>query len=288
MAKTRLRSLRFCSWVSLGGAQPSLHLLLLVLLLQTHHSESLSGFVIHPVESASDIQDLADLRYNEWIVNDEDDGTSTTTTNTVSRHAFRCATAEIHEERSLEGAVAFLARTSSSAGDNQAVGAAELSPIELQGAILFCDSNGNTSINNQSHDRSNRILYVTDVLTAKDHRRKGVARALLHAMEEYAVHRVDRTTLLNNDDNLPILQQSSSSTSAVLLLLHVESSNHAALKFYRKLQYDENNGNLQASVAALVAADGDCQLDCDRLAENAGTVGQVLLGKLLVRGAVPL
>lgn len=102
--------------------------------IQQHHQQSSNvGILIHPVESASDIRNLADLRYNEWIVKDKDDG-GTCTTNTVSRHAFRCATAEIHEERVAEGAVAFLARRT--VGDNRAVGAAELSPIELQGAII--------------------------------------------------------------------------------------------------------------------------------------------------------
>jgi len=186
-----------------------------------------------------DVQALADLRYDEWIAPPETTTatTTTSTSTTTSRHAFYRATAEIHQERCELGAVAFLARD-----DNDvAVGSAELSPIELQGAIT------GTVMSCSVH----KMLYVTDVLTARSHRRKGVAKALMEAMEQYA-------SLANTQ------------AQAALLLLHVKSSNLAALQFYRNLGYDNR---LPDELGAL--------LDTDRLAENAGTVGQMLFGKVL-------
>eukprot|EP00984_Skeletonema_dohrnii_P021392 scaffold10677_cov80-Skeletonema_dohrnii-CCMP3373.AAC.2 len=58
--------------------------------------------------------------------------------NPPSIHNFRMATAEIYQERSLDGAMVFLAKknndniNNNDADGNASVGAAELSPIELK------------------------------------------------------------------------------------------------------------------------------------------------------------
>ena len=264
-----------------------------IIVLQQQRSNIVSAeeeqvVVVRPVTSASDVLELADLRYNEWIMvpdsmtHDNDGG--------VSRHGFRCATAEICEERSSQGAVAFLARlqqdhsntrsNNSSSSRQVAVGAAELSPIELQGAV---------------RDSNVRMLYVTDFVTVREYRRRGVARALMRALEEYAISAT--STAGADDDFTEVLVRAAdtkkkateesptrtksavmASATSVLLLLHVEPSNHVALNFYRKLQYHENFHH---------GAVGHTILNVEKLAENAGTTGQLLLGKLLDTVAEP-
>jgi ribosomal protein S18 acetylase RimI-like enzyme len=203
--------------------------------------------VVRPVASASDVLDLADLRYNEWIGTPDKDIATSSSLRVVSRQAFRRATSEIHDERFSQGAVAFLARRES---DNVVVGAAELSPIELQGAVRFTNKEANTSCIN--------VLYITDVVTVRAYRRRGVAMALMQAVERHA---------------LASSSASEVGTTSVLLLLHVEPSNHAALKFYRRIQYHEKYQ--QCTIT------GEVFVNAKLLAENAGTTGQVLLGKLV-------
>lgn len=186
-------------------------LMALVLLLQTTQA-----LTIQPVQTAQDIAALAELRYNEWILPDQ----------SPSRAAFGAATAEIIQERT--GATPFLARK-----DMQPVGAAELSSVELEGVI--------------SKDTS--ILYVTDVVTSQDHRRQGIAQALMVALEEEARKR-----------------------GTQCLLLHVKPDNHGALAFYQsKLEYQEPTETLLEQL----------DLNLERLTENTATLGQILLCKEL-------
>lgn len=190
-----------------------------------------SAFRIRPVASWTDVLALANLRYDEWIKPYYAD--------TTSRAGFQTATAEILEERAQQGAVAFLAALREDDQDGTIVGAAELSPVELQG------TSKRENENNDSSYSTIRILYVTDVVTSKNHRRKGVAQALMMKMEEVAADK-----------------------GCSNLLLHVEPSNDAALRFYQsKLGYCEPDEEILAS------------LDVHRLAQNAGTKGQILLGK---------
>jgi len=177
---------------------------------------------VSPVD-ASTTHELADLRYNEWIEGKYPDS---------SRAGFREATSEICQERAAGGATAFLASLHEDDKEPVVVGTAELSPIELEGT-------GTTG-----------MLYVTDVMTARQHRRKGVALRLMEAIEKAAMEQA--------------CQQ---------LLLHVESSNTAALEFYQtKLGYCNTS---------LLHPDFLANLDIERLAVNAGTTGQTLLGKTL-------
>lgn len=138
-----------------------------------------------------DIFAIADLRYNEWMLGDG-------RTPPPPREAFRAATIEIMEER--VGAISFLARFADDKYQT-AVGAGELSPIELWGAVVSENENGS-------------FLYVTDVVTVQTHRRAGVGTALMDAMEEHA------------------MQQGISE-----LFLHVEKDNAQAIKFYEKRQF---------------------------------------------------
>ena len=209
--------------------------------LATTTSSKRQGIItVRPILAAShynynkDVQALADLRFDEWIAGVYND---------TSRTAFQVATADFLAERQAGGAVAFLARQ-----DQVVLGAGELSPIEVQGALRGTKlvESGNDK-NNNNEPAPITALYVTDVVTAKQHRRKGVAQAIMQAMEDYALQNQGETACL---------------------LLHVHPTNAQALDFYAKTGYSE------------MVPPALC-LDTDRLAENAGTVGQVLLCKSL-------
>jgi len=172
-----------------------------------------------------------------------------------SREAFRMATAEIARERAAGGAVMFLARDKKS----DAVGAAELSPIEFEGALLRED------------DAAARHLYVTDVVTAREHRRKGVAGALMCALEREAAF----------GGAGPMAPPA----TIARLFLHVHADNGAALNFYRGVGGGRSSptspppGGGASAVYGEPPADVMSGIDAKRLAENAGAVGQVLLCK---------
>ena len=200
---------------------------------------------VQPIQSAADIQHLDDLRYNEWIRDQYPD---------TSQSGFAMATAELYHERAADGAVGFLAMESKSRLSKErpsAMGAGELSPIEFDGAI-------NTQI------PENEIIpwfwYITDVVTAREHRRQGVARALMDAMEDYAAQ------------SQPTNQQhkSTGDCRTCCLLLHVESSNEPALAFYESLGYTSALPPILENI-----------LDTHRLESNAGTQDQLLLCKLV-------
>jgi ribosomal protein S18 acetylase RimI-like enzyme len=139
---------------------------------------------VDQVKTISDWYALADVRYNEWI---RDGGTT--------RNAFRRATMEIYQEERHD-AILFLAKKK----DEVAVGAAELSPIELQNTL-----------------RDNvQVLYVTDVVTERKCRRQGIAATLMSVLESHAIQQ-----------------------GAKYLVLNVATENAAALSFYRKLGYEQ-------------------------------------------------
>jgi ribosomal protein S18 acetylase RimI-like enzyme len=173
---------------------------------------------VTPVTTPQDVHDLATLRFNEWICDEQE----------ISRAAFGMATADIFQERVVGGAVAFVARI-----QGTPVGAAELSPMEMI-HVLCGDDQGRT------------LCYVTDVVTCRDHRRMGIGEALMVAIEQKA------TTI-----------------GVTELFLHVNPDNEPALHFYQsqRLGYGPPQ-RLEG-------------LDIDRLAENAGAAGQILLSKVL-------
>jgi ribosomal protein S18 acetylase RimI-like enzyme len=151
----------------------SLCFLFFLLLVCTSHG--LATIRVTTVKTTADILALADIRYNEWIATGEDG---------PSQRAFRMATIEIFQERAEAGAVTFLAW----ADDGTAAGAAELSPIELQGAT------------------TENMLYVTDVVTVYSHRRKGCAASLMDAMETEATTKGASYLLLHvKEDNIEAL-----------------------------------------------------------------------------------
>lgn len=202
-----------------------------LLIIRSHALSSSLGrplVTVSPVHerNTEDVRALGNLRYNEWMADDP---------NPPSIGAFCAATHEILEERNAEGALAFLARL---VDDNTAVGTVELSPIELQGATNAIQAAGD-------------FLYVTDVLTSRDHRRMGVGMALMEATERHAVE-----------------------LGATQLFLHVKQDNVAARKFYERRE-------LGYSLYYAAAADAKDPVNVDRLAENAGAKGQLLLTKML-------
>jgi GNAT superfamily N-acetyltransferase len=192
-----------------------------------------SNLSVKCVTAPMDICALADLRFTEWIMAEDE----TTTDRPPSAQAFRMATAEITAERSAQGAVAMIAQTK----DGTTVGAAELSPIELQECF---DTNSEEANNGSLYCG---CYYVTDVVTARTHRRMGVGKALMEAIETEASKK--------------------GTTGTSWLLLHVKDDNVAALNFYKRGGYLEPPAQLLQ------------KLDTDRLAQNAGTTGQILLSK---------
>lgn len=193
------------------------HLVILMIVLVTGADALASSITVAPVKiNSPDVLALANLRYNEWMVGEE---------SPPSVDAFRAATAEIMAERISQGAAAFLARS-----DGSPAGAIEVSPIEFHGLGSAAE----------------HFLYATDLVTSKEHRRKGVGNALMVAIEDHAIQK-----------------------GASHLFLHVEQENTAARMFYER----ESLGYSEPSV--------DLQLDIDRLATNAGAVGQTLLCKTL-------
>jgi ribosomal protein S18 acetylase RimI-like enzyme len=258
---------------------------------------------------------LADLRYNEWILqsNDDDGNNSSSDDDThshshhrppPSRSSFRLATSEIYHERTAEGSTVFLAMMteeevvdSNHDGDDipsqrvVAVGAAELSPIELKGVFNEKDHAAIVDII--------KPMYITDVVTSSSYRHRGIGSNLMHFIENYAW--MEKGTRI--------------------VYLHVAMENVGAKRFYERLGYrdavvvvnrrleeeedenendecakDSNNsqvgrrGGIESS--SLVEVDGvehECSrkedgitsIDYDRLAENAGTVGQILMMKRL-------
>ena len=137
---------------------------------------------------------LADARYDEWIG----------PTGGTSRDSFRMATLEMYQEERTESTVmlAFLKGIT--------VGAAELSPIEVQGCVV-----------NDEHSATS-CLYITDVVTDSRFRRKGIGRALIDALESEAMN-----------------------CNADYLLLHVMPDNQSALDFYDRLKFKPPSEDLE-------------------------------------------
>ena len=113
-----------------------------------------------------------------------------------------------------------------------------------------------------------RFFYITDVVTAREHRRKRVAATLMKVLEERALQVWER--LSTNKDRHK--QESSSLFPSTTLLLHVEHDNDDALRFYKALGYSVMD---DSSIELFQG------LDTDRLAENAQVRDQLLLFKNL-------
>jgi ribosomal protein S18 acetylase RimI-like enzyme len=238
---------------------------------------------VSQVQSNVDILSLADLRYKEWILEDDINNKSKAS---PSQNSFRLATAEICQERSMHGAIAFLANYHH--GDEyEIVGAAELSPIETRGCIH----------SNNVHLESNVpiAMYATDVVTSSSHRRLGIGSKLMNELENTAWRLGCR-----------------------FVFLHVECDNDAAIDFYHGLGYlnvehDSLDGTgvvlLRFTEKGLVVVPtmslnttGDENVDAvldeqvsgyatiiivdaQQLAANAGTSGQLLMVKKLQESA---
>ena len=289
---------------------------------------------ISTVKTKRDIISLADLRYNEWMRASSDgdgDGDTNVNVNVNVRapqlSSFRLATAEIFHERNVDASIVFLATLvvdgyeyggRYSNGKNSdgklVVGAAELSPIELQGVFVNnydadADADAASSPPNNQKQRQqqrqqqqqliNKIampLYITDVVTSSTHRRHGIGTKLMLSIETAAWAIESR-----------------------VVFLHVEHDNVGAREFYTGLgyinvhinmEYDDddddddddvaNTGNgiihflleedskLLTRVPSSQAAAQDkpdnsiIAMDTSRLAVNAGTVGQLLMMKQLL------
>lgn len=229
--------------------------------IQGSGSSSGADVRISTAKTNDDVLSLADLRYREWMADDPDPPNPT---------SFRLATAEIYRERDVGGSVVFLARVAGAEGE-VVVGAAELSPIEFSGVLTSCD-NSVESVN------ALKPMYVTDVVASSSHRRLGVGTKLMGAIERQAWDLGSRN-----------------------VFLHVESDNAVAIRFYERLGYShvtdggdaangggnvyfsEENGMLR-DASRSPSGRGDAvvvSVDSDKLAENAGTPGQLLMMKQL-------
>lgn len=253
---------------------------------------------ISQVQSNADILSLADLRYQEWILEDNNQQNDTAAPTerprtSPSRTSFRFATADIYQKRRAEGARVFLAKYCNidhrGVDERNAfavVGAAELSPIELRGCI---QNNGVRDIENLS-----MAMYATDVVISRSHRRLGIGSKLMSTMEDTA-----------------------RSLNCRFVFLHVEHDNVAAIDFYHRLGYLDVIANnkvedVEGVVALSMTSQGLSILPVDtnptrftesesthgfagkrengiaalivstrQLAINAGTVGQLLMVKPL-------
>jgi ribosomal protein S18 acetylase RimI-like enzyme len=234
-------------WVILQCCVLGINLLAITHALSAARPVSNAHVDVRQVQSHADLIALADLRYQEWMMEESAE-------TRPSLAAFRMATAEIQQERIAQHAVVFLAGCKSDDFNiigNAVVGAAELSPIEIQG----CWDNATTC--------TCRCFYVTDVVTARTHRRKGVAATLMMAMEQHVVDHLQQRSRESRKINLQ---------EPIVLLLHVEPSNEGALHFYESLGckvYSSPGGGSHFLNG----------LNLDRLAENAGVKGQLVLFK---------
>lgn len=171
------------------------------------------------VESLPDWWALADVRYDEWI---RDEG------GTTSRQAFRASTFDIYQEERPDSLL-FLAKQKAS----YVVGAAELSPYEVKGAM--------------PPESPLVALYVTDVVTSRQYRRQGIARRMMECLEEYSI----------------------SDGKTTHLVLNVKEDNVPATGFYKSLGYESPSSEFLE------------YFNPERLNENAGTEGQLLMQKSL-------
>jgi GNAT superfamily N-acetyltransferase len=243
--------------------------------LTIHHQTPLfatpPNIQISQAQSNSDLISLADLRYQEWIIDSEDNMNNRKSSTMPSQTSFRLATAEIHHERRAEGATVFLARYHNEDGTDRVVGAAELSPIETRDCILY---------NNLQEVELNAsiAMYATDVVTSSSHRRLGIGSKLMTALEDYAWNLGCR-----------------------FILLHVEYNNALAIEFYHRLGYVNVTEHCTADTemktddgmtilytdstnigAALNESDNSIiTIMTHQLAINAGTIGQLLMVKRL-------
>ena len=167
--------------------------------------------------------------------------------------------------------------TTTTTTTEEIAGAAELSPLEFQGCFDRSTSSTNNeqdtnSIHSMNAYRNNHYWYVTDVVTAQKYRRKGVAAALMKAVEDYALEHSLETTTTTHENK-------------TVLLMHVEPENEGALKFYQRLGYEKVFSSAtsakQGGDSTIVFVDYLMGVDVDKLAENAGVSGQWLLGKQL-------
>ena len=180
--------------------------------------------------------------------------------------------------------------TNNGGGGVVTIGAAELSPIELQGVFRTHDEKGNA--NNNTATKS---LYITDVVTSSSHRRLGIGSKLMTALERKAWEMESRC-----------------------VFLHVAHDNVGARRFYERLGYDNvcdcEDNNVDTEVEGREAGDdsddgivyfsleepsvvtstpskgneGIITMDTKRLAVNASTIGQQLMMKRIPSEPIPL
>ena len=234
-----------------------------------------TALIISKVQTNNDILSLAKLRYQEWMINE---------INPPILSNFCKATAEIYNERKVDGSIVFLAKLvhqSDDGSDEMVVGAAELSSIELQNCII-----NNSSDNNDIATP----LYITDVVTSSNHRRFGIGTKLMTEVERVALYELNSR----------------------IVFLHVEYDNVTARKFYERLGYVDvsvggedivrgdtievisisPNELLQPTAVDIEDDTAHNQqrmiiLDTKHLAINAGTVGQLLMMKRLSKESIP-
>lgn len=225
----------------------------------TSGSKNKNEIQVSIVKTNDDILSLADLRYQEWMSEDP---------NPPKLSSFRLATAEIYHERKDEregGSTVFLATMlDNNISDNRhtapvPVGAAELSPIELRGVF---NSNDDNKLANDL--REAMPLYITDVVTSSAHRRLGIGSNLMNAVETTARELGSR-----------------------FVFLHVEHVNIGAMQFYKRLGYaevvDATDGMISFNLGDGGLSKGNLiDMDVERIAVNAGTVGQLLMFKHLL------
>lgn len=241
---------------------------------------------ISKVSTNTDIISLAKLRYQEFILDGISDDSPPPTLSNFCR-----ATAEIYEERKLDGSIVFLYSTKTKKNEDGdvevVVGAAELSPIELQGCVDI--SRSDTNDNDNDPNSINAAMYITDVVTSSKHRRLGIGLRLMHEVERIAWKEMGTR----------------------IVFLHVKYDNIGARKFYERLGYITIKGEEDCCVESednqiAVSNDGIISISLEddgpehlltstekqnfahtmtinakQLESNAGATGQILMMKQL-------
>ena len=208
----------------------------------------------------SDILALADLRYDEFMIAEScSNPTNTPKYRLPSRYAFRMATLEIFEER--RSSTVFIARPQrrqlgvpvlteeeeETEDEDVVIGSAELSSIEFENNVVTLhttkkansirinqsdtddDGTTNNANTNCCNNRHYNFLYVTDVVTSSKYRRRGIANALMHTLEHFAIQQQQQQQQHDNNNN-------NNTIVSVVLFLHVKQENMAAYNFYTNPQ----------------------------------------------------
>eukprot|EP00980_Cylindrotheca_fusiformis_P010418 scaffold2315_cov113-Cylindrotheca_fusiformis.AAC.11 len=198
---------------------------------------------VHPIATQQDVLDLADLRFQEWIQHNDSNNNNN----------------ENGRKPPPPSQYAFRMATAEITDERIQAGAVSFlakmattnqrnNELLVVGSAELSPIEISAAMMSSSDETNFTSLYVTDVVTSSNHRRMGVGSAIMDALECHAIEK----------------------SNCSRIYLHVSPSNNGALEFYKKRGYSQ------------VTDDAGQLLDTAKLAEAAGTEGQLLLFKDLL------